>query len=51
MVGLVDASQAVSAEYRYDRFGRSLSASGTNAAANVYRFSSKEYLANPALYY
>jgi RHS repeat-associated protein len=33
---------ALSASYRYDPFGRTLSQSGTMAAANVYRFSSKE---------
>jgi RHS repeat-associated protein len=47
----VDASQVISAEYRYDPFGRSLYASGTKAGANVYRFSSKAFQVNGSLYY
>jgi RHS repeat-associated protein len=39
---LVDSSQAKAAAYRYDPFGNTISSSGTLAAANVYRFSSKE---------
>ena len=41
----------VTATYRYDPFGNTISTSGTNATANVYRFSGKEQHANSALYY
>ncbi len=39
---MVNSSQSRVATYRYDPFGNTLSQSGTLAAANVYRFSSKE---------
>jgi RHS repeat-associated protein len=39
------------ASYRYDPYGRIFSQSGSLATANVYRFSSKEYLATSGLYY
>jgi len=39
------------AAYLYDPYGRTLQSSGTWASANVYRFSSKEWHANAALYY
>jgi RHS repeat-associated protein len=41
---LIDNSGAanVTASYRYDPFGNTISISGTNAASNLYRFSSKE---------
>jgi RHS repeat-associated protein len=48
---LTDASQNLAASYRYDPFGNTMSSSGTLAAANVYRFSSKEVHANSGMYY
>ncbi|HEY5909853.1 MAG TPA: RHS repeat-associated core domain-containing protein [Verrucomicrobiae bacterium] len=48
---LVNSSQGLAATYRYDPFGNTISSSGTLAAANVYRFSSKELHANSGLYY
>src|SRR5262249_14532332 len=47
---LVDSSQAVATSYRYDSFGNTLSSSGTQASANVYRFSSKEINVDTGLY-
>ncbi len=43
---LLDGAQNVAARYDYDPFGNTLALSGPLAAANVYRFSSKEV--NPA---
>lgn len=43
---LTDSSQALAASYRYEPFGNIISSSGTKAAVNVYRFSSKERHAN-----
>jgi RHS repeat-associated protein len=48
---LIDGSQSVVANYRYDPFGNTLLQSGTLADANVYRFSSKEVHTNSAMYY
>jgi RHS repeat-associated protein len=48
---LVDGSQALAASYRYDPFGNLLSSSGTLAASNTYRFSSKEYHVASGMYY
>ena len=48
---LVDSSQALAASYRYDPFGNTLSTSGTQASANVYRFSSKEINTDTGMYY
>jgi len=53
---LVNSSQALAAAYRYDPFGNLIGSSGSLAAANVYRFSSKEihFVDNngsPPLYY
>ena len=48
---LLDASQNVSASYRYDPFGNTISQSGSLADANVYRFSSKEIHVNSGMYY
>jgi RHS repeat-associated protein len=48
---LVNSSQTVAASYRYDPYGNLISSSGTLASANVYRFSSKEYLSQSGLYY
>ena len=47
---LVDGSQAMAATYRYDPYGNTVSSSGTQASANVYRFSSKEVHANSGMY-
>ncbi|MBN8248061.1 MAG: RHS repeat-associated core domain-containing protein [Verrucomicrobia bacterium] len=41
---LLRSDAAASASYKYDPFGRTLSSSGTLAAANVLRFSSKPIL-------
>jgi RHS repeat-associated protein len=48
---LIDGSQSVVANYRYDPFGNTLLQSGTLADANVYRFSSKEVHTNSLMYY
>jgi RHS repeat-associated protein len=48
---LIDSSQSVVANYRYDPFGNTLLQSGTLADANVYRFSSKEVHTNSLMYY
>ena len=48
---LVDGMQTLSASYRYDPFGNTISQSGSLADANVYRFSSKEFHAGSGLYY
>ena len=47
---LVDSSQAMAATYRYDPYGNTVSSSGTQASANVYRFSSKEVHVNSGMY-
>jgi RHS repeat-associated protein len=39
------------ASYRYDPFGNLISSSGSQASANVYRFSSKEIHPNSGFYY
>ena len=49
---LIDAgNHAVKATYKYDPYGNTLTADGDLAAANVYRFSSKEWHASSGLYY
>src|SRR6185436_5486171 len=48
---LVNSSQGLAASYRYDPYGNLISSSGSLASANVYRFSSKERISNPDLYY
>jgi RHS repeat-associated protein len=48
---MINASQAVVAKYLYDPFGNTLSMSGPLAAANSYRFASKEWNASPGFYY
>jgi RHS repeat-associated protein len=48
---LVDSNQTLAAGYRYDPFGNTISSSGSFAAANVYRFSSKECHVNSGMYY
>jgi RHS repeat-associated protein len=47
----VDSAQASAASYRYDPYGRLLGSSGGMSGANVYRFSSKEWLSSLGLYY
>jgi RHS repeat-associated protein len=48
---LINSNQVVVARYLYDPFGNTLSASGSMADANHYRFSSKEYHPNSGLVY
>jgi RHS repeat-associated protein len=48
---LINASQAIVAKYLYDAFGNTLSAAGSLAQANLYRFSSKEAHPNSGLVY
>jgi RHS repeat-associated protein len=48
---LLNSLQAGVAQYRYDPFGRTLSQTGDLAAANLYRFSSKELHAKSGMYY
>jgi RHS repeat-associated protein len=48
---LINASQELAAKYLYDAFGNTVAQSGYLAAANTYRFSSKEWNANSGLYY
>lgn len=43
VTALVDASRNVVAKYLYDPFGNTMSATGSKAALNKYRFSSKEW--------
>jgi RHS repeat-associated protein len=51
VTALVDGSGTLQASYRYDSYGNLISSSGALASANVYRFSSKEWLATSSLYY
>jgi RHS repeat-associated protein len=51
ITALMDGNQNIVARYEYDAFGRLVGMWGTNAAANVYRFSSKEYDSVTGLYY
>ena len=48
---LINTNQSVVASYRYDPFGNTLSSSGTLAAANLYRFSSKQIDTFTGMYY
>ncbi len=48
---LVNSSQGLAARHKYDAYGNLVSQSGSLAGANVYRFSPKEWLATPGLYY
>jgi RHS repeat-associated protein len=48
---LVDASQNLAASYQYDPYGNLVASSGPVAAANTYRFSSKEFHANSGMYF
>jgi RHS repeat-associated protein len=47
---LETSAEGLAASYRYDPYGNLLSSSGTLATNNVYRFSSKEFLAASGLY-
>jgi RHS repeat-associated protein len=51
ITAMVNTSQALSANYRYDAFGNLISSSGSMASANTYRLSSKEWMPDAALYY
>jgi RHS repeat-associated protein len=51
ITALVDTNQSLSATYRYDPYGNTISQSGSMANANVYRFSSKEIHLPTGLYY
>jgi RHS repeat-associated protein len=51
ITALINTSQSVTANYRYDPYGNLLFFSGTLAAANTYRFSSKELMLNSGIYY
>src|SRR5439155_14875485 len=48
---MLDKNQTMVASYRYDPFGNTISSSGTLAAANLYRFSSKEIHLKSGMYY
>jgi RHS repeat-associated protein len=48
---LINSSQGIAAKYLYDAFGNVLSKSGVLAAANLYRFSSKEAHPSSGLIY
>jgi len=48
---MVNTNGQVVARYHYDPYGNLLGSIGPLAEANTYRFSSKEWLANAALYY
>jgi RHS repeat-associated protein len=48
---LINSSQYIVAKYLYDAFGNTLSAAGSLAQANLYRFSSKEAHPNSGLVY
>src|SRR5215472_16807867 len=48
---MLDGNQNIVATYRYDPFGNTLSSSGSLAAGNVYRLSSKELHGNSGAYY
>ncbi|MDR3409825.1 MAG: RHS repeat-associated core domain-containing protein, partial [Anaerolineaceae bacterium] len=48
---LMSPYQQIAAKYLYDPFGNTLAMYGALAAANTYRFSSKEWIGNSGLYY
>jgi RHS repeat-associated protein len=48
---LINPSEYIVAKYLYDAFGNTLSAAGSLAQANLYRFSSKEAHPNSGLVY
>jgi RHS repeat-associated protein len=51
VTALINDKQFLVAKYAYDPYGNQLSLSGPLAAANVYRFCSKEFLQNSGLSY
>ncbi|HEX5221917.1 MAG TPA: RHS repeat-associated core domain-containing protein [Verrucomicrobiae bacterium] len=51
VTAMVDTNGILVAKYNYDPYGNLLGMSGPLAEANTYRFSSKEYAGNAALYY
>lgn len=51
VVEITDASGTVVASYRYDAYGRTLTVSGSYAATNRYRFSTKQVELASGLYY
>ncbi len=51
ITALINGVQAIAAKYLYDPYGNLLSMSGPMAAANTYRFSSKEWHQNSGLTY
>jgi RHS repeat-associated protein len=51
ITALINGDENIVARYRYDAFGKLLGEWGTNANANTYRFSSKEYDSTSGLYY
>lgn len=51
ITALVNTNGVLLARYHYDPYGNLLGSSGPLAEANTYRFSSKEYQVNSALYY
>jgi RHS repeat-associated protein len=48
---MVGTGQTLSANYEYDPFANLVSSSGGMAGANLYRFSSKEFVSQPGQYY
>ena len=50
VVSLTDSSQNSVAEYSYDSYGNTLTATGTQAASNAYRYSTKELHSFSGLY-
>jgi RHS repeat-associated protein len=51
ITAMADMNGTVTASYKYDPFGRNITQSGTMAAANLYRFSSKELHPHSNFYY
>jgi RHS repeat-associated protein len=51
ITALESSVETLTASYRYDPFGNTISQSGALADANVYRFSSKEYHGFSGFYY
>jgi RHS repeat-associated protein len=47
---LTDQQQNIVAEYTYDAWGNTLSATGAQAASNTYRFSTKEFFPGSGFY-
>jgi RHS repeat-associated protein len=51
ITAMVGTGQTLSANYEYDPFANLVSSSGGMAGANLYRFSSKEFVSQPGQYY